>query len=111
VATTGSFATGLRDGYPIYQIIKRPPMPKDPSAGYGAGMALTGVGSVFVGLLPLVGYAVSNGRKATGVSTAGAHGKALSMVIFGASALWAAPHVLLGVGSAFTGARIVALGS
>ncbi len=109
MAVHGTFLNGLRDGYPLYQIFKKPAKPENPSAAYGAGMALSGVGSILIGIAPLTRYGGSQARKMAGHE--GVIGAVTSMVLFGASALWAAPHVLLGVGSAFTGARIVATGS
>lgn len=109
MAVHGTFLNGLRDGYPLYQIFKKPTMPEDPSMAYGAGMTLGGIGSVLIGLAPLAGYMSSNARKAA--PHEGAVGAVTSLALFGASVVWAAPHVLLGVGSAFTGARIVATGS
>lgn len=109
MATTGTFITGLRDGYPLYQVYKKPALPESPSRAYGAGMAASGVGSVILGLAPLAGYVIRNGKKVAGHE--GAAGAISSMMLFGAATAWAAPHVLIGVGSAFTGARIVATGS
>lgn len=100
----GTFTTGLRDGFPLYQMIKRPEMPAEASKQYGAGMITGGIASVAMGIAAPAAYFMLGGSKVH------ARGTVMSNVLFGASVLWALPNVLGGVGAAFTGANIIAGG-
>jgi hypothetical protein len=88
----------MRDGTPVYAVVKRPTAPASPSASYGAGMAVAGVASIGLGVGSVLG-AQALKHHVTAIPS-GVHN-----AIFAAAALFAVGNVLLGTASTVQGAR------
>lgn len=96
------FVQGLKDGYPLYAMVKRPEVPDRAPASYGVGMVGGGLTGLAAGIAPLAGYYFFINRKNARVSPI------MKNVMLGGAAVWAFLHIPAGIAAAFQGARIVA---
>ncbi len=98
-----TFKDGLRDGYPLYALVKRPDVPLRATSSYGAGMLTSGVAGTVVGVVPLAAYWMLHGS----AKRSGPRGL-LGNIALGAAGLWAVAHVPAGIAAGFQGARMIA---